>query len=144
LAAPTSTAVAQTFAYSENQSSDNLSVIDISTPDVVSPSQLRSPWPISFEVNKGQADARVRFLMRALGYTTYLTATDAVFVIAPRKVRRDAAEREFEQTGTTSSRASSIAMRFVGAQPAPELGWHRRTAHKESLPAWWSATAVAA
>src|SRR5689334_13488292 len=38
--------------------------------------------PLSFEVNRGQTDGRVRFLARASGVTLFLTPTDAILAIA--------------------------------------------------------------
>ena len=35
--------------------------------------------PLSFEPNQGQTDARVRFLVRASGYTLFVTSDEAVF-----------------------------------------------------------------
>ncbi|HUZ45615.1 MAG TPA: hypothetical protein VMW54_03150, partial [Terriglobia bacterium] len=34
--------------------------------------------PLSFEVNRGQTDSRVKFLSRGQGYTLFLTRRDAV------------------------------------------------------------------
>ena len=39
--------------------------------------------PLSFEENRGQTDARVRFLARGGGYALFLTSTDAVLEVAP-------------------------------------------------------------
>ncbi len=53
------------------------------------PTVLRHPplWgygqrPLSFEVNQGQTDARVKFLSRGRGYTLFLTPTEAVLILA--------------------------------------------------------------
>src|SRR5689334_16380182 len=35
--------------------------------------------PASFEENRGQTDARVKFLSRGPGYTVFLTSSEAVF-----------------------------------------------------------------
>jgi hypothetical protein len=34
--------------------------------------------PVAFEANQGQTDAQVRYLSRGLGYTLFLTSTEAV------------------------------------------------------------------
>jgi hypothetical protein len=39
---------------------------------------------MSFEPNHGQTDEQVKFLARGAGYTVFLTATEAVFVLAPQ------------------------------------------------------------
>ena len=38
--------------------------------------------PIHFEANRGQTDKDVRFLSRGAGYSLYLTASEAVLVLA--------------------------------------------------------------
>src|ERR1044072_4564371 len=37
--------------------------------------------PLSFEVNKGQTDPRVKFLSRGSGYSLFLTASESVLVL---------------------------------------------------------------
>ena len=37
--------------------------------------------PLSFELNQGQTDARVKFLARSEGYVLFLTATEAVMAL---------------------------------------------------------------
>jgi len=69
--------------------------------------------PLSFEANRGQADARVEFLARASGYSFYLTAKEAVmsFHAPPRSSSKDARR----PSATTTEQSSSIRMRLVGA-----------------------------
>jgi hypothetical protein len=38
--------------------------------------------PLSFEVNQGQTDQRVKFLSRGSGYTLFLTGSEAVFALS--------------------------------------------------------------
>ena len=40
--------------------------------------------PLHFEANRGQTDARVRFLARCRGYTVYITPTETVFTLRAR------------------------------------------------------------
>lgn len=48
--------------------------------------------PISFEANRGQTDAEVRYLSRSAGFSLFLTPTEAVLSLkAPAKDSRDAA-----------------------------------------------------
>ncbi len=44
--------------------------------------------PLSFEVNQGQADARVKFLARVAGYTLFVTSDEAVFAGRDGSVER--------------------------------------------------------
>src|SRR5262249_9018974 len=47
--------------------------------------QISAKLPISFEVNLGQTDDRVRFLSRGPGFASFLTSTEAVAVTASAK-----------------------------------------------------------
>src|SRR3990172_6192242 len=53
-------------------------------PDTVTQARVNKSYgklPLSFEVNEGQADKKVKFLSRAGGSTLFLTPTEAVFVL---------------------------------------------------------------
>lgn len=69
--------------------------------------------PLSFEVNRGQTDARVEFFARAGGYTLYLTANEAVMSL--RAPGRRSSKNDRRPSATTTERSSSIRMRLVGA-----------------------------
>src|SRR5205814_7534586 len=60
--------------------------------------------PLQFEANRGQTDKAVRFLSRGPGYSLYLTAGEAVLVLAK-----------------PDAKAQSVALRMslVGAARAP-------------------------
>ena len=49
--------------------------------------------PLSFEVNRGQTDAEVKFLSRGSGYTLFLTGDAAVFSLSRTTPNRSAAHR---------------------------------------------------
>jgi hypothetical protein len=80
-------------------------------------------WPMAFEVNEGQADAKVDFIARGRGYTLLLTATDvALSLVAPR----DGDSRNQVLTDPSSSAAladqagsksTALRMKLVGANP---------------------------
>ena len=61
--------------------------------------------PLRFERNAGQTDKRVRFLTRGVGYTLFLTDSDAVFSLADK-----------------SGRAAVVRMRVAGRGSAPVAG----------------------
>lgn len=67
--------------------------------------------PLSFEVNRGQTDARVEFLARASGYTLYLTAKEAVMSL--HAWARPFSKNEQRPFATTTEQ-SSFGMRLVG------------------------------
>src|SRR5712672_4733161 len=46
--------------------------------------------PLHFEANRGQTDKAVRFLSRGAGYSLYLTAGEAVLVLAKPDAKGDA------------------------------------------------------
>src|SRR5687767_391132 len=80
----------------------------LSRHDASSPSPVSTPAPVegvreaygriplSFEANRGQADASVNFLARGAGYALFLKPTEAVFLLRGAEVGSrdgDAAER---------------------------------------------------
>ena len=75
--------------------------------------------PLQFEANRGQTDARVKFLARGPGYTIFLTATEAVMVLRQGKTGGPRSMREPPpltlSRPPTPERASVVRMRLVGA-----------------------------
>jgi len=69
--------------------------------------------PLSFEANQGQTHKDVRFLSRGPGYSLYLTAGEAVLVLAKpnTEARRDAQRAQVKSV--------ALRMNIVGAAPAP-------------------------
>src|SRR2546421_8206995 len=72
--------------------------------------------PLQFEANRGQTHQDVRFLSRGAGYSLYLTAGEAVLVLA--KPNPNA-----KPDGRTQAQAKPVALRMslVGAAPAPPV-----------------------
>ncbi len=68
--------------------------------------------PLSFEANRGQTDARVKFLSRGPGYTLFLTQQEAVFAFAPPARSGQA---------NAKPRASALRLRFEGADSSAEV-----------------------
>ena len=63
-------------------------------------SEAYGKLPLHFEANQGQTDAQVQFLSRGIGYTLFLTPTEAVLVLRPLSPPPTAGEGE---GGGTSS-----------------------------------------
>jgi len=82
--------------------------------------------PLSFELNRGQTDSRVKFLSRGSGYTFFLTPDEAVMVLrsAPTakgdKTAPGAASRKVPTHEKTAPPAV-LRMRMVGANPKPAV-----------------------
>jgi hypothetical protein len=58
--------------------------VDLTNSDVSSRARVSERYnklPLSFEVNSGQTDPRVKFLSRGRGYTLFLTSDEAVFTL---------------------------------------------------------------
>src|SRR5580704_13918948 len=74
--------------------------------------------PLSFEENRGQTDARVKFLARGRGYTLFLTATDAVLKLHAHSSTGNA-RRGILPVAIDSEREkfSSVRIRLEGANP---------------------------
>src|SRR5213594_1076756 len=72
--------------------------------------------PLQFEQNQGQTDKDVRFLSRGAGYSLYLTAGEAVLVLAkPNPDAKRDARRTPERRGTQPRGPPVVVrMRLVG------------------------------
>ncbi len=87
--------------------------------------------PLSFEENRGQAEAPVKFLSRGIDYSIQLTPSQVVLQL---------------QSGRPVPRLSTIGMRFQGANPSPAIGASERQSAVSSYfvgndPAKWVAGA---
>ncbi len=70
--------------------------------------------PISFELNRGQADSAVQFLARGTGFTLFLTPADAVIALrAPQRLDHDGL-RTLNQPAP-GAKTSFLELRLVGA-----------------------------
>jgi len=70
--------------------------------------------PLSFEENRGQTDAQVKFLARGLGYTLFLTATEAVLALR----HPDAARTQSHQTRAAGR---ALRMQFLHATTSAHI-----------------------
>ena len=78
--------------------------------EVASPSRVAALYaqlPLTFEINQGQADPRVKYLARGPGYTLWLTADQAVLAL-----------RSSPQASTPSP---VVRLKLVGSDPAPNV-----------------------
>src|SRR5208282_4661059 len=79
--------------------------------------------PLGFELNKGQMDPAVKYAARGSQYTLFLTSSEAVFAL-PVSTELPTTLKSIVQQGAAQqvrkpSVWTSVAMRFVGADPAP-------------------------
>lgn len=74
--------------------------------------------PLSFEPNRGQSDARVKFLSRARNRTLWLTSDEAVLAVGrPQRVTtRDAGTEQAKQAAP-----AVLRMKFVAANANPQI-----------------------
>jgi len=70
-------------------------------PNPPAPHDAFGRLPLSFELNQGQTDARVKFLARGQGYALFLTDNGAVFSFSETK--------------------SAVQMRLQDAAPSPQI-----------------------
>ena len=86
--------------------------------------------PLSFELNQGQTNNRVKFLARSGGYLLFLTPTEAVMALDnptahwKGKENREARGRTNEDgsaESVTRSPRSIVRMKLAGANPAPRI-----------------------
>lgn len=95
------------------------------TPELTPDNLAKSP--VGFEENRGQFDKRVRFQSRnAAGYTMFLTATEAVYVMPMSELRRGDSDTNssFENKVAasplqpeTTTQAFALRMKIEGANP---------------------------
>ncbi len=75
--------------------------------------------PLHFEVNRGQANAQVRFIVRGYGYSLFLTPTEAVWVLRNSATLAEGTHaRPTQPAGSTST---VLRMSFAGANPVPRV-----------------------
>lgn len=71
--------------------------------------------PLSFEVNEGQADKRVKFLSRGRGYTMFLTSEGAILAL-----------RKPEAVSQSLGQSPSLAPMAQGHEGRPQTPLRRR------------------
>jgi hypothetical protein len=115
----------------------------LTNPDKATQARVSDAYgmlPLSFEENRGQADAQVKFLSRGKGYALALAPSEAVLALT-KSQKRDNSEVSFgagvlgildellpaplSLSGLASEIASSptivVKMKLVGANPAPKV-----------------------
>src|SRR5882672_3119040 len=75
--------------------------------------------PLHFEANRGQTGKDVRFLSRGPGYSLYLTAGEAVLVLAKPDAKRDAHSAQARPDATAQGKSVALRMSLVGAARKP-------------------------
>ena len=74
--------------------------------------------PLSFEENRGQTDAQVKFLARGGGYSLFLTPTEAVLKLrAPSKSAKPGAMPIAFHPDDAEQKLSVVRIKFEGANP---------------------------
>ncbi len=105
-----------------------LGTLDVPTRTQVS--KTYGKLPLSFEENLGQTDSQVKFLSRGIGYTLFLTPTEAVLALgapARRGTQEDTSPMQngrypfvsAEKPETTQQ--TVLRMKLVGANPNPDV-----------------------
>lgn len=81
--------------------------------------------PLSFEMNQGQADPKVKFLSRGSGYGLFLTAADAVLSLNKSTDRLSGRQERTVNLGTPSRQGAQnfdlLRMKLVGANPSSDM-----------------------
>src|SRR5947207_11735555 len=81
--------------------------------------------PLSFELNRGQTDGRVKFLSRGRGLSLFLTTTEAVMVLDPPR-RKPSHPPVMTKPGATreaseSTGATVLRMHLAGSNSKPRV-----------------------
>lgn len=83
--------------------------------------QVQGHRRLRFEENAGQIDPQVRYVARGLGYTLYLTATDAVFAVREPSAGASAKAELGRDWQPEPIEGRVIRMRMRSGHPEPEL-----------------------
>lgn len=89
---------------------DNSLATAAPAPDKASVAEQFARLPLSFEINKGQIDERVKFLSHGPGYDLFLTANEAVL-----KVQKPRAAKDDVSEGTV------LRLKLLGANATPQV-----------------------
>lgn len=88
-----------------------------SAPDAATKARVEENYgklPLSFEANKGQTDARVKFISRGQGYSFFLTPSEAVMTLNRAEAKEQGARAKKETSAT-------LRMKLVGANEQPRI-----------------------
>ncbi len=72
---------------------------------------------MSFELNQGQVDPRVRYLARGRGYQVFLTDTEVVLSLS----RSQRVKRENVETALSNPQSNALRLKLAGAEPARQV-----------------------
>lgn len=75
--------------------------------------------PLTFEVNRGQTDPKVKFLSRRKGYTAFLTSGGMVLSLHPSTSGEESAQ--LRANPRTSRRPASVELKLMGAAKNPTV-----------------------
>ena len=77
--------------------------------------------PISFEANRGQTDAQVRFLSRGAGYSLFLTPAEAVLSLRSDSIAAETRDGRGNLGAQGSGRQAVVRLSFAGANATPAM-----------------------
>lgn len=78
--------------------------------------------PISFEINRGQMDRRVKFLLRGQGYSLFLTAKEAVLALTKEDGPKNTGVlSDSKPVQNTVYRNTLLRMKLAGADSNPRI-----------------------
>ena len=116
------------FVAARNDNSPVSTTAVAQTPDTATRARIAERFgklPLSFEINKGQTDERVKFLSHGRGYDLFLTSTDAVLTL--HKPNPDALEKLKKpdtSAGPEIHEGSVLRLKMIGANTTPLVEGH--------------------
>ena len=90
-------------------------------PDVATHAGIAARYgqlPLAFEINRGQADATVRFMARGAGYSLFLTPAQAVLALRPAIPHYP---RHIGDAHVGSTAPAIVSLTLAGANPDPVM-----------------------
>jgi photosystem II stability/assembly factor-like uncharacterized protein len=114
-----------------NDRADNMGVTQLTagSPAEKDARALYGRRSLSFEINRGQCDARVKFLARGQSHQLFLTATEAVLELATDSSNQAGKEKKTSpsspahrlSSSSSTAAGATLRMKLMGANPAPQM-----------------------
>lgn len=77
--------------------------------------------PLSFEINRGQADAEARFLTRGNGYSLYLTDSESVLVFGKAAADKGKSRLGINRSHSRNTPSAVVKLRLAGSKKHPRI-----------------------
>lgn len=88
--------------------------------------------PLSFELNRGQADEQVKFLSRGTGYSLFLTPSEVVLALTKKLNKKRTKKINNPNSLNINTELDVVRMKFVGGNSEPKIVGEQEIAGKSN------------